>query len=228
MGLTLREVVYDIGGGIQNDRAFKAAQIGGPSGGCIPASLIDTPVDYESLTAAGAMMGSGGLVIVDDTTCMVDFAKFFLNFTRSESCGKCTPCREGTTRMYEMLDRITTGKGSEEELALLEELAPIVKDTSLCGLGQTAPNPILTTLRYFRDEYDAHVKEKRCPSKVCTQLLHFTIVPDLCRGCNLCKKGCPSGAISGELKGIYKIDPEKCTRCGSCETVCAFNAVVRV
>jgi NADH:ubiquinone oxidoreductase subunit F (NADH-binding)/(2Fe-2S) ferredoxin/NAD-dependent dihydropyrimidine dehydrogenase PreA subunit len=227
MGITLREIIFDIGGGIPNGKKFKAVQIGGPSGGCLPESQLDLPVDYESLTGAGAIMGSGGLVVMDEDTCIVDVARFFLNFTRSESCGKCTPCREGIKRMLEILDRIAAGKGEPEDLGLLERTALVVKQSALCGLGQTAPNPILSTLRYFRDEYETHIREKRCPAGVCTALLVYRIKPELCRGCTACTKVCPAGAISGTRKEVHVIDPDKCIKCGACAERCPFGAVVR-
>jgi len=227
MGITLREIIYDIGGGIAANRQFKAVQIGGPSGGCLPEALLDTPVDYDSLTASGAIMGSGGLVVLDDRSCMVDIAKFFLKFTQSESCGKCTPCREGTLRMLELLERISEGKGEEADIDRLESLAKSVKDASLCGLGQTAPNPVLTTLRYFRDEYREHIVNKRCPAGACTALIDFYIDADLCKKCGLCAKACPTGAISGDKKTPYVIDKDKCIKCGSCEEVCPTSAVLR-
>ncbi|MEA4872977.1 MAG: NADH-quinone oxidoreductase subunit NuoF [Synergistaceae bacterium] len=226
MGITMREIIFDIGGGIMGGKKFKAVQIGGPSGGCIPEQLLDTPVDYDSLIAAGAMMGSGGLVVMDEDTCMVDVAKFFLNFTQSESCGKCTPCREGTKRMLEMLTAITDGKGKEGDIEKLEKLAKSIKAGALCALGQTAPNPILSTLRYFRDEYEAHIYEKRCPAGVCTALIGYKIT-EKCVGCGLCKKVCPVDAISGEPKGKHTIDPEKCIRCGACMEKCPFKAIIR-
>lgn len=227
MGITMREIIFDIGGGIKDNRRFKAVQIGGPSGGCLPESLLDTPIDYDSLTASGAIMGSGGLVVLDEKNCMVDIAKFFLKFTRSESCGKCTPCREGTMRMLEMLERISEGKGTLEDIDELERLARIVKDASLCGLGQTAPNPVLTTIRYFRDEYEAHIKEKRCPAGVCSALIAFYVDPGACKGCLLCQKACPTGAVSGQRKEPHVIDQSKCIKCGACEEACPFNAIVR-
>ena len=227
MGTTLREIIYDIGGGIPNGKSFKAAQTGGPSGGCIPASLIDTPVDYDNLVSLGCMMGSGGLIVMDEDTCMVDIAKFFLEFTVDESCGKCTPCRVGTKRMLEILDRITEGKGTLEDIDKLEELAETIKTTALCGLGQTAPNPVLSTLRYFRDEYVAHVTEKKCPAGVCKALLSYKIVADKCKGCSLCAKKCPVGAISGEIKSPFTIDTDKCIKCGVCESSCKFNAIIK-
>ena len=226
MGITMREIIFDIGGGIMGGKKFKAVQIGGPSGGCIPEELLDTPVDYDSLLAAGAMMGSGGLVVMDEETCMVDVAKFFLNFTQSESCGKCTPCREGTKRMLEMLTAITEGNGKEGDIEKLERLAKSIKAGALCALGQTAPNPILSTLRYFRDEYEAHIFEKRCPAGVCTALIRYKIT-EKCVGCGLCKKVCPVDAISGEPKGKHTIDPEKCIKCGACMEKCPFKAIIR-
>ena len=226
MGITMREIIFDIGGGIIGGKKFKAVQIGSPSGGCIPEQLLDTPVDYDSLIAAGAMMGSGGLVVMDEETCMVDVAKFFLNFTQSESCGKCTPCREGTKRMLEMLEKITDGKGEDGDIEKLEKLASSIKAGALCALGQTAPNPILSTLRYFRDEYEAHIKEKRCPAGACHHLLTYKIT-DACKGCSLCAKNCPVNAISGEPKQKYVIDAAKCIKCGACLTKCPFKAIVR-
>jgi len=225
MGITLREIIFDIGGGIIGGRKFKAVQIGGPSGGCLPEALLDTPVDYDSLIEAGAMMGSGGLVVTDEDTCMVDLARFFLNFTQNESCGKCTPCREGTKRMLEILTRICDGKGVPEDIERLEQLAGVIKDASLCGLGQTAPNPVLTTLRYFRDEYEAHILERRCPAGVCRALLEYSIDPELCKGCGLCLKACPAGAISGEKKQPHVIDREACIKCGSCLSACRLGAI---
>lgn len=226
MGISMREIIFDIGGGIMGGKKFKAVQIGGPSGGCIPEELLDTPVDYDSLIAAGAMMGSGGLVVMDEETCMVDVAKFFLQFTQSESCGKCTPCREGTKRMLEMLTAITEGNGKEGDIEKLEKLAVSIKAGALCALGQTAPNPILSTLRYFRDEYEAHIYEKRCPAGVCTALIGY-MVNEKCVGCGLCKKVCPVDAISGEPKGKHTIDPEKCIKCGACMEKCPFKAIIR-
>ncbi|MGQ9558673.1 MAG: NADH-quinone oxidoreductase subunit NuoF [Desulfurispora sp.] len=228
MGITMREIIFDIGGGIIGGKKFKAVQIGGPSGGCLPEEQLDLPVDYDSLTAAGAMMGSGGLVVMDETTCMVDVARFFLTFTQSESCGKCTPCREGTTRMLEILTRICNGEGKMEDIETLERLARVVKNTALCGLGQTCPNPILSTLRYFRDEYIAHIQDKRCPAGVCTALLTYRINPEKCKGCGKCARTCPAGAISGEKKQPHIIDPAKCIKCGSCVLGCKFEAIEKV
>ena len=225
MGTTLREIIEEIGGGIPNGKKFKAAQTGGPSGGCIPASLMDTPIDYDSLMAIGSMMGSGGLIVMDEDNCMVDIAKFFLEFTVDESCGKCSPCRIGTKRLYEILDKITRGKGTMEDLDRLEELCLSIKEGSLCGLGQTAPNPVLSTLRYFRDEYIAHVRDKRCPAGVCKHLLNYTIIADKCKGCSACSRKCPVGAISGEIKSPFVIDSEKCIKCGACMDTCKFGAI---
>ena len=227
MGTTLREIVEDIGGGIPNGKKFKAAQTGGPSGGCIPASLIDTPIDYDNLTAIGSMMGSGGLIVMDEDTCMVDIAKFFLEFTVDESCGKCTPCRVGTRRLLEMLEQITVGNGSPELLKEMEELCYYIKANSLCALGQSAPNPVLSTLHYFRDEYEAHCVEKRCPAGVCKRLVRFSILEDQCKGCTACARACPVGAISGEVRKPHSIDPAKCIKCGACLETCRFNAIVK-
>jgi len=225
MGIPIKEIVLEIGGGTSTGLAFKAVQMGGPSGGVIPASLADTPVDYESITQTGAIMGSGGLIVMDESSCMVDIAKFFLNFTQDESCGKCTFCRLGTLRMMEILERIAGGKGKEEDLALLEELARDVKRASLCGLGQTAPNPVLTTLKYFRNEYEAHIYEKKCQAKKCQALITYEIISDKCPGCGLCAKYCPADAISGKKKEPYSINTEKCIRCGLCMSTCRLGAI---
>ena len=225
MGTTLREIIEDIGGGVPHGKKFKAAQTGGPSGGCIPASLIDTEIDYDNLTAIGCMMGSGGLIVMDEDNCMVDIAKFFLNFTVDESCGKCAPCRIGTKRMMELLEKITDGKGTLEDIDRLEELAYYIKENSLCGLGQTAPNPVLATLKFFRDEYIAHVVDKRCPAGVCKKLLNFSIDPEKCKGCTLCARKCPVGAISGTVKNPHTIDTTKCIKCGACMDNCKFGAI---
>jgi len=225
MGTTLRTVVEEIGGGIPGNHTFKAAQTGGPSGGCIPASLIDTPIDYDSLLAIGSMMGSGGLIVMDETTCMVDIAKFFLEFTVDESCGKCTPCRVGTKRLLEILDKITSGKGTLEDIDRLEELCYYIKENSLCGLGQTAPNPVLSTLKFFRDEYIAHVTEHRCPAGACKALTNYVVIADKCKGCTLCARNCPVGAISGSVKQPHVIDTNKCIKCGVCMDKCKFNAI---
>ena len=227
MGTTLREIVEEIGGGCPGGKKFKAAQTGGPSGGCIPASKIDTPIDYENLIAIGSMMGSGGLIVMDEDNCMVDIAKFFLEFTVDESCGKCSPCRIGTKRLYEMLDKVTRGEATLEDLDKMEKLCYYIKDNALCGLGQTAPNPVLSTLRYFRDEYVAHVVDKRCPAGVCKHLLQYQIVADKCKGCTLCARNCPVGAISGTVKNPHVIDQSKCIKCGACMEKCKFGAIVR-
>ena len=234
MGTTLREVVEEIGGGIPNGKKFKAAQTGGPSGGCIPAHLIDTPIDYDNLLAIGSMMGSGGLIVMDEDTCMVDIARFFLEFTVDESCGKCTPCRIGTRRLLEILNKIIEGKGEMEDLEKMEELASYIKSASLCGLGQTAPNPVLSTLRYFRDEYIAHIVDKKCPAGVCKKLVTFAIERDKCFGCGLCAKKCPVGAIErtdyvapGKKLAAFAIDPSKCVKCGACIDTCKFKAIYK-
>ena len=227
MGTTLREIVEEIGGGVPNGKKFKAAQTGGPSGGCIPASLIDTEIDYDNLIAIGSMMGSGGLIVMDEDNCMVDIAKFFLEFTVDESCGKCTPCRVGTKRLYEMLDKITQGRGTLADLDKMEELCHYIKENALCGLGQTAPNPVLSTLRYFRDEYEAHVVQKTCPAGVCKKLVSYSILADKCRGCTLCARQCPVNAISGTVKNPHVIDKEKCIKCGACIEKCKFGAIIK-
>ncbi len=227
MGTTLREIVFEIGGGIPGGKKFKAAQTGGPSGGCIPAQHLDTPIDYDSLIAIGSMMGSGGLIVMDEDNCMVDIAKFFLEFTVDESCGKCTPCRVGTRRMLEILNRITEGKGEDGDIEKLEELAYNIKSTALCGLGQTAPNPVLSTIRYFRDEYEAHIYEKRCPAGQCKALAKIVIEADKCKGCSLCSRICPVGAISGEIKKPFVIDQAKCIKCQACMEKCKFGAIVK-
>ena len=227
MGTTLREIIEDIGGGIPNGKKFKAAQTGGPSGGCIPASLMDTPIDYDNLTAIGCMMGSGGLIVMDEDNCMVDIAKFFLDFTVDESCGKCTPCRIGTKRMRELLEKITDGKATLEDLDELESLAHYIKDNSLCGLGQTAPNPVLATLRFFKDEYIAHIVDKTCPAGVCKKLVSYSIVADKCKGCTACARKCPVGAISGAVKTAHTIDTSKCVKCGVCMDTCRFGAIIK-
>ncbi|HWQ79663.1 MAG TPA: NADH-quinone oxidoreductase subunit NuoF [Anaerovoracaceae bacterium] len=226
MGLPLKDVIYGIGDGIKNGKEFKAVQMGGPSGGCIPASLIDTPVDYENITKTGAIVGSGGMIVMDETTCMVDMARYFLDFTRKESCGKCNYCRVGTKRMLEILERITVGEGKDGDIELLEELAQKIKDGSMCGLGQTAPNPVLTTIKYFRNEYEDHIYKKKCTAHSCKELLTFTIT-DKCTGCTLCSRKCPVGAIKGELKKQHTIDQDVCIKCGKCEETCRFNAILR-
>ncbi|WP_066497749.1 NADH-quinone oxidoreductase subunit NuoF [Abyssisolibacter fermentans] len=225
MGMTLREIIFDIGGGIKDGKKFKAVQMGGPSGGCIPAHLLDTPVDYDSINATGAIMGSGGMVVMDETTCMVDMARFFLDFTRKESCGKCTYCRIGTKRMLEILTRICNGEGKDGDIELLEELGAKIKEGALCGLGQTAPNPVLSTIRYFREEYEDHIYNKKCPAKQCQNLLIYSIDEDKCKGCTLCAKNCPVGAITGVVKQAHKIDTTKCIKCGLCAENCNFDAI---
>ncbi len=225
MGITLREVIFDIGGGIPEGKDFKAVQTGGPSGGCLPKEKLDLPIDYESLTQAGSIMGSGGMIVMDENTCMVDVAKYFLNFLRDESCGKCISCREGTQRMWEIVNKISGGRGKMADLDLLEELAEAVKDASLCGLGQTAANPVLSTLRYFRDEYISHIRDKKCPAGVCKELITYSVIPENCTGCLACKKVCPSDAVSGELKEVHIINKEKCIKCGACFEACNFDAI---
>ena len=227
MGTTLREIVEEIGGGIPKGKKFKAAQTGGPSGGCIPTENFDVPIDYDNLIAIGSMMGSGGLIVMDEDTCMVDIAKFFLEFTVDESCGKCAPCRIGTRRMLEILEKITKGQGTMEDLDRLEELAAHLKSNSLCALGQTAPNPVLSTLRYFKDEYIAHIVDKKCPAGVCKDLLQYKINADKCKGCTLCARICPNGAISGKVKEPHAINPEKCLKCGACMEKCRFGAIYK-
>ena len=227
MGKTLRDVIFDIGGGMKGDKPFKAVQMGGPSGGCIPADLIDTVIDYKALGATGAIMGSGGMVVMDESTCMVGMAKFFLDFTAKESCGKCIHCRIGTKRMLEMLDRITKGEGRQGDIELLEELCYSIKDGALCGLGQTAPNPVLTTIKYFRDEYEAHINDKKCPAGECSSLIEYRIDGDKCKGCTLCARNCPVGAVSGAVKQPHSIDSVKCIKCGKCFTSCKFGAVIK-
>jgi NADH:ubiquinone oxidoreductase subunit F (NADH-binding)/NAD-dependent dihydropyrimidine dehydrogenase PreA subunit len=226
MGMTLKEIIFDIGGGQQDGKQIKAAQTGGPSGGCVPASLFDLPVDFDSLTQAGSMMGSGGMIVMDEGTCMVDVAKYFVHFLQEESCGKCLPCREGLKRMGQILDNITEGRGNEESLSLLEELAEVVADTSLCGLGKTAPNPVLSALRYFRPEFEAHIHQKKCPARVCMPLIQYSISETNCTGCGACAKVCPTQAIKGEKKQSYFILSEICSKCGSCKDVCKANAVM--
>ena len=227
MGTTLREIIYDIGGGCPNGKKFKAAQTGGPSGGCIPASQLDVQIDYDNLTAIGSMMGSGGMIVMDEDTCMVDIARFFLDFTVDESCGKCAPCRIGTKRMLEILERIVDGRGEDGDIEKLEELAKAIKATALCGLGQTAPNPVLSTLKYFRHEYEAHIYEKRCPAGHCKKLVTYQIDPAKCRGCTLCARGCPAGCISGTVREAHRIDTTKCLKCGVCMEKCKFGAISR-
>ena len=224
-GITLREIIFDVGGGIKDNKEFKAVQTGGPMGGCLPGEFLDIPVDYESLTAAGSIMGSGGMIVMDEDTCMVDIARFFMDFTQDESCGKCVPCRVGTRRILEILTRICDGEGRDGDIETLEILCREIKQDSLCGLGQGAPNPVVSTLKHFRDEYEAHIYENRCPAKVCRNLISFKVNADNCTGCTICARNCPAGAISGERKQIHYIDPELCTRCGICNQVCNFNAI---
>ena len=227
MGTTLRDVVYGVGGGIRDGKKFKAVQTGGPAGGCLPESCLDTPVDYESLSAAGSMMGSGGMIVIDEDSCMVDVARFFLDFTQDESCGKCTPCREGTKRMLEILQRIVDGKGVEGDIEKLLRLGDTIKRTSLCGLGQAAPNPVISTIKHFRDEYEAHIREKRCPAGVCSKLQTYTVISEKCVGCGACKRRCPVPCISGKPKEIHEIDQSRCIRCGQCFEACKFEAITR-
>jgi NADH:ubiquinone oxidoreductase subunit F (NADH-binding)/Pyruvate/2-oxoacid:ferredoxin oxidoreductase delta subunit len=226
MGITLREVIYDVGGGIPGNKQFKAVQLGGPSGGCIPADYLDVPIDYESLTGLGAIMGSGGMVVTDEDTCMVDFARYFMTFTQQESCGKCVPCRLGTKAMLTTLERICAGDGQPGDVEYLLELGEDIKNSSLCGLGQSAPNPVLSTIRYFRDEYEAHIFDKKCLSKVCKGLIQYYIIPEKCTGCLVCLRNCTSNAISGAKREVHLINPQICTRCGVCMNVCKFDAVV--
>ena len=227
MGITLREIIYEIGGGIEGNKSLKAVQTGGPSGGCIPASMLDLNVDYESLAKVGSIVGSGGMIVLDEDNCMVNMAKYFIEFTQSESCGKCVPCRIGTKRLLEILSRITKGEGREGDIELLEKLSLGIKSTSLCGLGQTAPNPVLSTLKYFREEYEAHIRDKKCPAKTCREMLTYSVLEDFCKGCGACLRACPAGAITGEKKKPHKIDPDICVRCGACFDVCKFKSVGR-
>jgi NADH-quinone oxidoreductase subunit F len=230
MGTTLREIIFDIGGGIPNNKRFKAVQTGGPSGGCLPESLLDLPVDFDELTEAGSMMGSGGMIVMDEDTCMVDTARYFVSFLSQESCGKCVPCREGLRQMLNILNNICAGKGEEGDIELLEEISAVMKDASLCALGATAPNPELSTIRYFRDEFEAHIKEKRCPACVCSELIAYYVLPDKCQGCMICARNCPTGAIIGDKGTVHVIEQEKCIKCGICHELCPprFNAVVKL
>jgi NADH:ubiquinone oxidoreductase subunit F (NADH-binding)/NAD-dependent dihydropyrimidine dehydrogenase PreA subunit len=225
LGITLREIVEDVGGGIKDGKAFKAVQTGGPMGGCLPIDYLDMPVDYESLNQAGSMMGSGGMIIMDEDTCMVDIARFFMEFTQDESCGKCTPCRVGTRRLLEILERICGGEGRPGDIELLEELSHHIQTASLCGLGAGAPTPVVSTIKHFRDEYEAHIYEKRCPAKVCRALIDYKIIEGVCTGCTVCARNCPVEAISGERRNLHTIDPDTCIRCGICMQVCNFNAI---
>ena len=226
MGITLREIIYDIGGGIPGGKKFKAVQTGGPSGGCIPEKLLDMPVDFDELSKIGSMMGSGGMIVMDENNCMVDVAKYFLNFLEEESCGKCTPCREGILQMRLILDRITEGKGEEKDIETMEWMSQGIIDGSLCALGGTAPNPVLSTIRYFREEYEAHIRDKKCPAGVCKALITYSIDPETCTGCLACAKICPSDAITGEKKKPHTVNPKKCIKCGACIQVCKFDAVI--
>jgi NAD-dependent dihydropyrimidine dehydrogenase PreA subunit len=230
MGMTLREIIYDIGGGIRYGNKFKAVQTGGPSGGCLPQSLLDIPVDFDELTRVGSMMGSGGMIVMDEDDCMVDVARYFLNFLAEESCGKCIPCREGIRQMLNILNRICDGEGRTGDIELLEELSEVVRDASLCALGQTAPNPVLSTIRYFKDEYEAHIKERRCPARACKALISYYIQPEKCQACQICLRECPVGAITGGKNLVHVIDQDKCTKCGTCLEVCPprFSAVVKL
>ncbi len=228
MGMTLRQIIYEIGGGVKNGKKFKAVQTGGPSGGCIPAEHLDTPVDFDELTKLGSMMGSGGMIVMDEDTCMVNVAKYFVEFLKKESCGKCTPCREGVSQMLYILERITKGEGETDDIENLKSLAKLLEGTALCALGKTAANPVLSTIRYFQEEYETHIKERRCPAKVCKGLFSYTIDSELCKACGICKKACPVDAISGEKKVLHVIDQEKCTQCGNCFTKCPFNSVIKV
>jgi NADH:ubiquinone oxidoreductase subunit F (NADH-binding) len=227
MGITLREIIEEIGGGIPGGKALKAVQTGGPSGGCIPAGMLDLNVDYESLAKVGSIVGSGGMIVLDEDNCMVNMAKYFVQFTQEESCGKCVPCRVGTKRLLEILERITRGEGKEDDIERLETLSAGIRNMSLCGLGQTAPNPVLSTIKYFREEYEAHIRDKKCPSKTCKALLTYSIDEKACKACGACLRACPAGAITGEKKVPHKIDPAKCIRCGSCFDVCKFKSVMR-